>query len=75
MKMIKETYFIVLTDEGDDYIECAKLCDRTFDSIERARSFFQEQFSDWMKDEGYEKEEFEIVKVTTVYERNFSKPY
>jgi hypothetical protein len=73
MAIIKEEYFIALVDEGDEYIEDTKLCDRTFASIEQAKKFFDSQFVEWMKDEGYKKEEYEIVKITTIYERNFSK--
>ena len=75
MAIIKEEYFIALVDEGDEYIEDTMLCDRTFTSVEQAKEFFDLQFAEWMKDEGYKKEEYEIVKITTIYERNFSKTY
>ena len=73
MAIIKEEYFIALVDEGDKYIEETKICGRTFASIEQAKKFFDLQFVEWMKDEGYKKEEYEIVKITTICERNFSK--
>jgi hypothetical protein len=71
--IIREKYVIANADEGDNYIEEALLFDRTFDSVEKAETFLKSQLDEWAKDEGFTKEDFEIVKITTIYERNFSK--